>query len=677
MDVLNIYPISGLFNELYSPNVSSYNCEPLDSLSTDPLYRLNALFWAKLLSHKNLDLLIQTMESSDKNKWGYIEQAVIANKSLFKSLISQAAFRIVNQGISDQLMFAYMEQIEIACKLFSKYLYSPFYLTIQDGFQELNLSSKVLMEGLFDESNNPYLPFLKENVFPLLSKQHIKMVWINGQPRQSSFAIAAYIKQENPDAFIAIRYHSSEYFSLNKINEFLLNNYSLFSLVDCIVLDDSKETCRTLEEIVFKDRADLNTCRNIIFIDRSKDKIRCSTIEKVKYSFEESVNKRPVDNISESGYISPHEIINLKLNPNTACYWNKCSFCAINRKYKFITNEETQSLDEKLKYIEQYIREGIKYFWFEDEAITPLMLNEFADAILSRGLQFKWQARSRIDTDFTEALAKKLFQAGMREIRFGLESGSMRILKLMNKFPENVSLETVENIVRICTDVGIHVHFPMIVGFPTEQPEERIETYLYLIKLRDQYKHVSYNINILMLDIASDLYKEYSKYNIDSITFPCSRSEFLGNMVDFGCVSSRESRESIDIKRNEFMRETLYPWMPRQALIKPNIFYRLSETIRNTLIWHSKDEQYAEISKPIKNGVYTKSSYLSEWSGRDDSYMIYNWFTHRLFQLPRATYEEFSSIQALPACEIENSHLYQQLLHNGLIVCLENKNGDV
>lgn len=134
MDVLNIYPISGLFNELYSPNVSSYNCEPLDSLSTDPLYRLNALFWAKLLSHKNLDLLIQTMESSDKNKWGYIEQAVIANKSLFKSLISQAAFRIVNQGISDQLMFAYMEQIEIACKLFSKYLYSPFYLTIQDGF---------------------------------------------------------------------------------------------------------------------------------------------------------------------------------------------------------------------------------------------------------------------------------------------------------------------------------------------------------------------------------------------------------------------------------------------------------------------------------------------------------------------------------------------------------------
>lgn len=424
MEILNVYPISGLFYELYSPNVHLYNCNPLDFSSDNPLYRLNALFWAKLFSEKNVDQLYDALDFSNFSSLSEIEKAVLANKSLFKSLITEAPLKLINQANSEQMMFAYMEQIEIACKLFSKYLFSPFSLTIQDGFQEPMLSSKALIANLFDKNKNPYLPFLESNVFWQLKQVHPKMIWINGQPKQSSLAVAAYAKEIYPDIFIAVRNHSSEYFSLNKICELLLNNYSLFSLVDCVVLDDSLETCKRLEEIVCKSKATLGACRNIIYIDRSEGKIRCSKTEKVEYSFEEGTNVRPVDNTCMEYYISPHEVMNLKLNPNTACYWNKCSFCAINKKYKYIKNEESQSLDEKLDYIEKYITHGIRYFWFEDEAIPPHKLDAFANAILNRGLKFRWQVRSRIDIDFTEELAKKLYQAGMREIRFGLESAS-------------------------------------------------------------------------------------------------------------------------------------------------------------------------------------------------------------------------------------------------------------
>lgn len=670
MDVLNLYSISGLFYELYSPSYQIYSENPLDYDSNNPMYRLNALFWAKLFSENNIDRLLAAMEATDLSNFGDIEKAVLANKDLFKALVIRAPLSIINQAITDQMMFAYMEQIEIACRLFSKYLYYPFSLSIQDGFQEPSLSSKALVDSLFNKTKNPYLPFLEENVFAGLEKLSPKIVWINGQPKQSSLTIAAYVKKLFPNVFIAIRYHSSEYFSLNKIDNLLMSNYSLFTIVDCIVLDDCQETCSQIEKSVCQNIAELANCRNIIYIDRSEGTIHRTFTEKVEYSFQESINSRlqdNQDNICAPDYISPHKIVNLKLNPNTACFWNKCSFCAINKKYKFIRNTEFQSMSEKVAHIEKLILQGIDFFWFEDEAIPPEQLSSFADEILKKGLKFTWQARSRIDINFTEDLAKKLYKAGLREIRFGLESASIRVLKLMNKFPDNISLQTVEHIVKVCTSTGIHVHFPMIVGFPTETIEERVCTYTFLTFLREKYKSVSYNINVLMLDVASDLFKNFEKYGINSISFPCSTNEFLGNMVDFECETMTETKRSIDIKRNEFMRETLYPWMPVTAQIKPNIFYRLSETIRNTLVWHSDlvNKESTPLAEPER---YKKSDYLSAWKDSEEYYRVYDWITHRLYQFPISDYAKFAHVETITSNAVNSLDFYHELCEKGLLI---------
>lgn len=666
MDVINIYPISGLFNELYYPDAPSYNLLPLDTKTSNSLRRINCLFWAELLCPNNVNRLLRAIENANYEGLGYVEQAILANKELFKIIISQAPLQVINQGISDRQMFAYVEQIEITCKLFSKYLFAPFSITIQDGFLEPNLSAKALVESLFDPTQNPYLPFLEKNVFRLLGEVHPKIAWINGQPTQSSLTIAAKVKESDPDVFIAVRNHSSEYFSLNKIDEYLLANMALFSVVDCVVLDDSEETCKRLEKIVCQNKNNISSCRNLIYIDRSTGVISKTHAERVEYSFEECASVRPRDSINCQGYISPHTVMNLKLNPNTACHWNKCSFCAINKKYKYITNIETISLDKKIETIKHYLKEGVRYFWFEDEAIPPEQLDAFADAIIYNNLELRWQVRSRIDERFTEALARKLYRAGLREIRFGLESASPRVLKLMNKFPESVSLRTVEEIVRLCTSAGIHVHFPMIVGFPTELPEERVETYRFLISLQKRYRRVSFNINILMLDVASDLFRNYQKYSIESIIFPCPLSEYLGNMVEFSIADSKESKESIDIKRNEFMRETLYPWMPKNTVTKPNIFYRLSETIRNTLIWRCNESQQGTGASDSYS-EYRRNEYLSEWKLSDGSFLIYDWMSHRLFNLSPSFYSVFSGITSLSVPEIENSLFYQALVSNNLL----------
>lgn len=667
MKIFNVYSIAGLFYELYSPNIDHFTCTPLTESDANPLYRINGLFWAKLLSEASLKYLIEKIkcnidESSD------IEQAVIANEDLFVSLVTNAPLKIINQKISEQEMFTYMEQIEIACKLFSKYIYSPFVLSIQDGFLEPTMSIKELLTCVENKEKNPYISFLEGEVYPLLCSISTapSLVWINGQPRISSLSIAKKLKELYPSVVIALRYHSSEYFSLNKIDELLQNNKSLFSIIDCIVLDDSIDTCTQIEKAVECGDLEFHDCNNIVFYSRQRKRIIKSSYAKVKYSFSESVHIRSKGKKNNSVYIAPHSVMNLKFNPNTACYWNKCTFCAINKKYKFINNIETEPIDKKIRYIKDCISQGVKYLWFEDEALPPEQLDLVASYFLQAEIDCIWQVRSRIDCRFSRALALKLYKAGLREIRFGLESASYRILKLMNKFPEEVSLNTVESIVKYCTEAGIHVHFPMIVGFPTETIEERIETYKFLMYLRETYKKVSYNINVLMLDIASDLFRNFHKYNISQISFPCSPYDFLGNMINFTCDDMGESRESIDYKRNEFMRETLFPWMPKNSHIKPNIYYRLSETIRNTLVWHSSEND--DIKQTNPSDVCYISTQLSVWKSENQLYIkIYNWINHRMFKMSNDDYRLLCSLDNMPYSVIINSELGKAFFSAGLL----------
>ena len=85
MDVLNIYPIGGLFYELYSPNPSQFNCSPLDVKDSNPLKRVNALFWAKLFSDRNINQLLSAMDKEDIEKLSKIEKAVLSNKNYSKN----------------------------------------------------------------------------------------------------------------------------------------------------------------------------------------------------------------------------------------------------------------------------------------------------------------------------------------------------------------------------------------------------------------------------------------------------------------------------------------------------------------------------------------------------------------------------------------------------------------
>ena len=110
-EIVNIYPISGLYNELYSPTSTGLNLSRLDFQTKDPLKDVNRLFWSVLLSSENLERMISVMKQEyNKNvRLSDIEMAVLANDSLFVELVLFAKEQIINQAISDKTMFAYRQ----------------------------------------------------------------------------------------------------------------------------------------------------------------------------------------------------------------------------------------------------------------------------------------------------------------------------------------------------------------------------------------------------------------------------------------------------------------------------------------------------------------------------------------------------------------------------------------
>ena len=59
MKELNAYPIMGLFEELYKPELQSLTLEPLLPTGRWALERVNGLFWAQKLCKKSLNAVIK------------------------------------------------------------------------------------------------------------------------------------------------------------------------------------------------------------------------------------------------------------------------------------------------------------------------------------------------------------------------------------------------------------------------------------------------------------------------------------------------------------------------------------------------------------------------------------------------------------------------------------------
>jgi radical SAM superfamily enzyme YgiQ (UPF0313 family) len=157
------------------------------------------------------------------------------------------------------------------------------------------------------------------------------------------------------------------------------------------------------------------------------------------------------------------------------CPWD-CSYCSnasvYGRNWKPLTPE--RAVDEISELVRRYNLSMIdiiddNYLVRRDRSL------EIAEGILREGLEFSYYIQTRTDQmdRLTDDEMATLARSGLRRIFFGLESGSVKVMRSVNK---RLDLETAYRTAERCGKVGIRPSFNLIFGLPAEEEEDLRDT---------------------------------------------------------------------------------------------------------------------------------------------------------------------------------------------------------
>lgn len=613
MKTLRVNTLCGIKNQLYCQE--QYVCSEKKKGIFNHYFDINSLFWSRIFDTEHICELVERA----KCELHYVDspkiQAVLHESKIFLNTVYEA-LKSFDMAVSDKMLFQSLETLEIVCYLHTKLYSSPYKLTLSQGFVLSDFSALDMEHNCLMAFCNPYLEFINTKVIPEILEYHPEILILTGKPNLAAFAIAKLIKQKIPTTFIIAAEHESDYYSLQKISGLLCKNTAFFSVYNCAILSDSKSTITQIEEW-YKDKQNksLNDIPDIIYsLDSGKNIIKTiSNTSKVKKNNHLYSDK--------SSYV-----YNMRAFPQNHCYWNKCSFCGINKKYNCANNQKwnVAGACSKINYLYKH---GIKRIWLLDEAVPSITLYNFADKLIHRNIDIIWHVRTRIEPQFVNKRFIEILSAsGLKHILFGFESAANRILKLMNKNTGNFNyLETAENIVKNFNAERIQVHFSAILGYPTETEEERHETLDFLYYLHHTYPLFSYNLNLFYLDIGSEMYHRWADFNILSLSFPCTPKYYLGNHLDWINSISPEQTDIIYRELEDNMKFQ-YEWYPEGSLMKPSKFYSFWEYSRYTLYIndvHSKNEFTIDSNQPIN-----LSPYISQCQLKNGLWLLYHLLNH-------------------------------------------------
>jgi len=142
---------------------------------------------------------------------------------------------------------------------------------------------------------------------------------------------------------------------------------------------------------------------------------------------------------------------------------------------------------------------------------------KICDLIIKKGLDISWSASSRVNT-ITQQLAYKMRSAGCHILYFGIESGSQKILNIIQK---GITLSQSEKAVQITKRAGINTLGTFIIGIPGETKETIKKTIKFVKKLNPslaQFTICTPYPGTKLFKIAKEkhllLTKDWSKYTI-------------------------------------------------------------------------------------------------------------------------------------------------------------------
>lgn len=400
-------------------------------------------------------------------------------------------------------LFRAFKILELGLKLVSS-AYYPTNLTFHSYDMRYSCrSSRDVLAAINDREENLFIDYFEKKIIPEVLENKPDLIGIsiiNTSQIIPGLTIANLIKKTNENIHINIG--GSVFTRL--INE-ISQNIDLFSVVDSVIVHEGETALLNLVRHL-NNEFDISDISNIIYKKDSEIKVN-------KISSDgEDINSLPTpcfDGLPLELYFSP-EII-LPVLSSRGCYWRRCTFC--DHSYGYSGNYRPRNVDllyNDLKSLKSKYK--TKIITFQDEGISPNLINALSDKIIENNLDISWLADSRFEAVFSHELGNKLARAGCKMLYFGLESANDRILRCMDK---GIKKDKVLSICKYCTDAGIWTHLFLIFGFPTETRNEAKETMNFVLQNNKIIRSVAFGS--FQLTKHSKVYEKPALFDINKI----------------------------------------------------------------------------------------------------------------------------------------------------------------
>lgn len=222
-----------------------------------------------------------------------------------------------------------------------------------------------------------------------------------------------------------------------------------------------------------------------------------------------------LDGFEFEKYFAP-EII-LPFQSSRGCYWGKCSFCDQGFGQNFNVKNPDKLIDEFKQIKQKY---GIDKFEFIDESVGPAYLKELSGKLEKSDVKVNYFMDARLERAFDKEVLKSAYNTGLKMILWGLESGSKRIMELINK---GIDIDKRLDILKDSSDAGIWNFAFIFFGFPAETKEEAMQTIDLIVNSRDIIH--SYGRSVFTMGKHTRLRENPEVYGITKI-YP-AQDEFM------------------------------------------------------------------------------------------------------------------------------------------------------
>jgi radical SAM superfamily enzyme YgiQ (UPF0313 family) len=182
-----------------------------------------------------------------------------------------------------------------------------------------------------------------------------------------------------------------------------------------------------------------------------------------------------------------------------------CTFCSVAPVWNLESySRSPANIVAEMSYLHK--EAGVDLFLFQDEFFVSgkRQVMEFCRELRATGLRLEWKAFGRVNLVDGEMM-RAMADCGCLELRFGIESGSDRVLKQIKKgFTEAQSLEIVPQAIQILPRVDAC----FVWGFPFETLEDFNQSLLQMVSFRMMGARIL--PSLLSLLPQTEIYREYA-----------------------------------------------------------------------------------------------------------------------------------------------------------------------